>query len=47
MLHKWDEEGGKSATKKERVAEYGLRHRQPGELIEGSFGVNGSYRAPE
>ena len=45
MPHKWDEEEETSVTKKEQVVKYVLRNRQPGESIEGSFGVNGSYRA--
>ena len=38
----WDEEEEMSVTREEQVTKYVLRIRQPGESIEGSFGVSGS-----
>ena len=44
MLHhdNWDKEEETSVTREEQVVKYVLWNRQPGELIEGSFGVSGS-----
>jgi len=43
MPHKWDEEEEKSVIRKARVMKYGLRNRQLGESIEGTFEVFTNY----